>query len=224
MYLLGYLSSRITYDDQARRWTMTDLQFNISAESKASKVSYALGKNNWTIHDDAYECNEGQTYSRVLKLSGCSDDQFTCDDAQCVRMEERCDQIPNCRDDSDEKGCNLLVLKESYNKRVAPITTVSATNFTLVPVPVNVSIWFMKVVTMEEIEHSIYFQFEIILEWKDNRITFHNLKEDSSLNALSDEEISQLWLPLVIYANTDQKESTRLGMLFEWSTSITIAR
>ena len=33
----------------------------------------------------------------------------------------------------------------------------------------------------------------------DNRATFHNLKLDTSLNALSDEDIQQLWLPLVIF-------------------------
>ena len=39
---------------------------------------------------------------------------------------------------------------------------------------------------------------QIILEWRDNRVTFHNLKLDTSLNALTDEDIQQLWLPLVL--------------------------
>ena len=50
------------------------------------------------------------------------------------------------------------------------------------------------------------------------------LKQDNSLNALTDSEVSTLWLSLVIYTNTDQKETTRLGMGWEWSTSITITR
>ena len=29
-----------------------------------------------------------------------------------------------------------------------------------------------------------------------------------------------LWLPLVIYANTDQKETTRLGIEWEWTTDV----
>ena len=35
-----------------------------------------------------------------------------------------------------------------------------------------------------------------------------------------------LWLPLVIYTNTDQKETTRLGEYGngEWSTSVTVKR
>ena len=33
-----------------------------------------------------------------------------------------------------------------------------------------------------------------------------------------------LWLPLVIYDNTDQKESTRLGWINEWVTSVSVIK
>ena len=33
-----------------------------------------------------------------------------------------------------------------------------------------------------------------------------------------------MWLPLVIYDNTDQKETTRLGMGWEWNTPISVIR
>ena len=33
-----------------------------------------------------------------------------------------------------------------------------------------------------------------------------------------------LWLPLVIYDNTDQKESTRLGWVNEWVTRVSVVR
>ena len=37
-------------------------------------------------------------------------------------MEERCDQIIDCNDESDEDNCKLLVFKKSYKKKVPPIT------------------------------------------------------------------------------------------------------
>ena len=67
-------------------------------------------------------------------------------------------------------------------------------------------------------------QFSIILKWMENRATYQNLKEDQSLNALTQEDIQQLWLPKVIYKNTDQKESTRLGTQWEWETSVLVER
>ena len=51
-----------------------------------------------------------------------------------------------------------------------------------------------------------------------------NLSKPQSLNALNDEDTERLWLPLVVYANTDQQETTRLGMDWEWSTSVSVLR
>ena len=81
-----------------------------------------------------------------------------------------------------------------------------------------------KVVAINEEDLSIELQFQINLEWKDNRISFNNLKKDPSLNALSEDDIKMLWLPLVVYTNTDQQETTRLGVEWEWSTNVVVKR
>ena len=44
------------------------------------------------------------------------------------------------------------------------------------------------------------------------------------MNALTSSDVSMLWLPLVIYDNTDQKESTRLGWINEWVTRISVIK
>ena len=77
---------------------------------------------------------------------------------------------------------------------------------------------------MEEENHAIELQFKITLEWTENRATYHNLKNKTSLNALVQEDYDTLWLPLVTYDNTDQKATTRLGNSWEWSTYVTILR
>ena len=78
---------------------------------------------------------------------------------------------------------------------------------------------------MEETDHKIDFKFKISLDWKENnQVAFHNLKKDTSLNALSKTDISSLWLPLVTYDNTDQNEVTRLGMGWEWNTELSVIR
>ena len=137
-------------------------------------------------------------------------------------MDERCNQLMNCRDKSDEKGCRLLVLDDSYNMRVPPVTQGKGNSFD--PAEVAISITLFKIVGMEEVQHSIQFQFEITLEWRENRAIFHNLKRNVALNALSEKEIGDLWLPLAIYTNTDQQETTGLGASWQWSTSVTITR
>ena len=59
-----------------------------------------------------------------MKLSGCSDDSFTCDDGQCIDINNRCDQVIDCRDKSDEMNCKLLVLEDGYNKDIPPFLLV----------------------------------------------------------------------------------------------------
>ena len=181
-----------------------------------------------------------EDYSKELKLSGCNqgfrfeelmgglvleeDGEFTCNDGQCVSMVKRCNQLPDCEDSSDEKGCQLFSLVEGYNKVVSPFARVSHLNDTIVPVSINVSMRLLKMMGIDERENSIDLQFEIILEWRDQRITYNNLKKDSFFNALTEDEIRTIWLPIIIYTNTDQKETTRLGWVNEWSTSVIVSR
>ena len=131
-------------------------------------------------------------------------------------------QLPDCRDESDERGCKLLVVKGGYNKNIPPITSVSQSDDTIVPVPVHISINLLKIVSMEEVQHKIDFQFGITLEWKENRVTYQNLKDETSLNALTQEDIPNLWLPYVIYANTDMKEAVQLE--YGLNTAIVVTR
>ena len=95
---------------------------------------------------------------------------------------------------------------------------------TFKPVEVNVSLTLFKVVAIDEEDHSIQLQFQINLEWKENRATYYNLKFKTYLNALSQDEINSPWLPLVVYLNTDQQETTRLGVDWEWSTFVNVQR
>ena len=79
-------------------------------------------------------------------------------------------------------------------------------------------------VGIDEEDYSVEIQFSIALRWIENRATYLNLKRDWSVNALTLSDIKSLWLPKVIYENTDQKESTRLGMQFEWDTYVVVER
>ena len=110
-------------------------------------------------------------------------------------------------------------MKEGYNKRVPPVDSNE-------PVAVSVSIDLLRLVDINEPDYSIAIQFEIMLKWNENRATYNNLKETDGLNALTQENIDKLWLPEVIYENTDDKESTRLGEIGagEWKTSIVVRR
>ena len=199
-------------------WRLSVLGSNVRGYSWVSHVSYALGKYNWTIKGEK-ACSNGSPAIRIqLKLTGCQEGNFTCDNGQCIPMEKRCDQIPDCRDKSDEKGCKLIVIEESYNKNIPPISS------SIQQVKVDVSIDLLKLVRINEEVNSIEFQFTITLKWKESRATYYNLKQKESQNILMQEDVERLWLPEVIYENTDQKEITRLGVEWEWKTTVLVKR
>ena len=215
-------STSIEYDQKQELWLMNVFFFNVTGTSRAPHASFTLGKNTWTIAGDNGCGKNHNSYTTDLKMSGCKDGNFTCYNGQCISMRKRCDQVPNCRDHSDERGCNILVLEEGYNKRVPPVGKNEEDKLT--PVTVNVSMTLLKVVDIKEEDYSIKFQIQITLEWKEIRATYHNLKPETYLNALSLEEIRRLWLPLVVYMNTDQQETTRLGADWEWRTYVSVKR
>ena len=110
----------------------------------------------------------------------------------CVfSMNERCDQIIQCQDKSDEDKCSLLVFEESYNKLVPPVSFNSSGN-NIIPVSIRVSTSLRNVLEISEFTHTIDLKLGIRLEWYDNRVLFHNLKSKEALNVLSDSEVCLL--------------------------------
>ena len=211
----------IEYDQKTMKWFLTDKESNVSAFSRAAHNSFILGRHNWTIRGDLGCSEEGREYTTGLKMTGCQEkDNFTCNDGQCVSMKQRCNQIPDCRDKSDEENCEVLVLGKNYNKNVPPVISEKE------KVNVSISISILKLVDIKEEDYSIEIQFSIILKWKENRAKYHNLNHEKDLNALTKEEILKLWLPKVIYENTDQKDTTRLGEYGkgEWDTIVVVER
>ena len=59
---------------------------NTTAISESSLESYVLGTHQWHIKEDNTECSKkGEPYTRLLKLTGCREGEFTCSDGQCIR-------------------------------------------------------------------------------------------------------------------------------------------
>ena len=209
------------------QWRMDTYVYNTVAMSNEISGRFMLGKQKWKVEGDNKKCSGEPFYMATLKLTGCDPEgEFTCDDGQCIKMERRCDQVtgkePNCRDESDENGCQLVVFENNYNKNVPPIGQTAKGE--AIPANVSISITLMMVVEIQERDHSIALQFEINLQWRENRATYQNLKDKTSLNALTNSDIEMLWLPLIIFDNTDQKQSTRLGWINEWVTGVSVVK
>ena len=114
--------------------------------------------------------------------------------------------MPDCRDESDENNCQLISMQANYNKNLPPIG--QNQDGSIIPVQVTVYLDLMRVVEIKEIFHSIRLQFRLTLQWRENnRVFYQNLKRETLLNSLTENDMMRLWLPQIVYENTDQKES-----------------
>ena len=104
-------------------------------------------------------------------------------------MEERCNQIIDCGDESDENNCKLIVFKDNYKRKVPPFT-ISKDDQSLIPAEVRVSTQLKNVLAISEFTHTIVLKIGITLKWYENRVLYHNLKNSEALNVLTDEEVT----------------------------------
>ena len=144
-----------------------------------------------------------------IKLTTCLDNQFTCDDGQCIDIEERCDQSVDCEDSSDENNCQMLYIEKNYNKEMPPFI-LNKTTKSIRTANVNVSVTIVDILDIVEVKHEIELKFHLLLEWLDPRLKFLNLKESLSSNVPTSAEVANLWLPSVIFSNTKDNEATYL--------------
>ena len=60
------------------------------------------------------------------------------------------------------------------------------------------------------LEKSIKIRFKLMIEWKDHRLEFHNIKSEPGGNILRSSELEKIWTPTIIFENTDGKAETRV--------------
>ena len=121
---VGITSSQISFNYSANLWELgvVGKKERTVGRAETGLDSLLLGRTHWLVETDTPACNNGKPYGATLKLSGCGEEEFTCSDGQCIDINSRCDQIVDCRDESDEKDCRLLVLKNGYKKDIIPFT------------------------------------------------------------------------------------------------------
>ena len=163
----------------------------------------------WAIEHDSESCDYDRLVKTPLKMSGCSEGQFTCSNGDCVMMKERCDQMLNCQDESDEEDCKTVVLKKSYRK-VAPPALLGADG-EVIPATVQVSLTLLDISAIREAANEIDIKFTTELKWTEPRATYHNLKEGVSQNSLEKSEAAHLWVPNLIYRNNKDNDDILSG-------------
>ncbi|XP_064099440.1 uncharacterized protein LOC135210479 [Macrobrachium nipponense] len=193
LYFMGYGSYYIRKEGEQWVW-VDDVKNETIARMEAAKPNYPMGRRVW--HLERPVCGQEPNQKRILLLTPCAENEFTCDDGSCVAHHKRCDLKYDCRDNSDEADCMLIDHPEGYQKHLPPRSNLGEDLSLLVVLSMRVST--MAVKTMEM---AVDVTFELTLTWKDNRLQYLNLKVNDTLNVLPLEAMRTLWTPDVTFVN-----------------------
>ena len=207
---LGQHTSFLQYDREESLWLLYDRKAQQSrAVSLSAENSLLLGLHTFDLAGvEGDKCTVGRKDKQVkVKLTSCGEGSFTCSDGECVSMNERCNQISNCKDKSDEEHCKMLIMEDNYNKKISPFGFDAATE-DIIPVNVQMSMAVMDILDINEVDLNFVLKFRLLMEWYDHRLVYHNLKLERSENLLTREEIEKLWIPFVVFSNTYYNDAT----------------
>ena len=71
-----------------------------------------------------------------------------------------------------------------------------------------ISVNIMVIQEIKEIQQILQLKFSLRLTWVDARLEFYNIKLDETMNVITIEELYRIWLPIIIFHNTERGQRT----------------
>ena len=178
----GNYRTHIIYMEESHSWIIYDIvEEKVLAMQNDSFIP--IGKQKWVF--TSKKCNEPGYEWKFLTFSVCEENEFICDDGQCIMDYMRCDNFLNCNDGTDEEDCTIVDIPGSYAKDVPPRS--------------NLTIGVMIQDIIDISKSHIDIRFEIIFSWVDDRLKFRNIKNESYMNLIPEDEASCLWTPKLYF-------------------------
>ena len=78
-------------------------------------------------------------------------------------------------------------------------------------ISLDLEIW--AVLSISEVEELFSVKFKLTMRWIDPRLTFLNLKKDSSMNIIAPVEAAKIWYPVVVFINTRKMDLSMVSAL-----------
>ena len=194
----GYKRDRIVQTPEGWEWNLSDGRTLLKL--KPYSVG-PIGRNLWIKQDTMYrECGLGAPDDKdelnytSITLSTCSlQEEFTCENGDCIDKYKRCDDSIDCDDNSDEYLCTVVQVDPDYRSGDPP----------KIKDKINFIKTTITIIRFDNIalDGTMELTLNIEMTWSDDKLTFLNIMDDDSFNTTSTKEVStskqsRLWLPL----------------------------
>ena len=205
----GFTISQIFFNEAYERWTIQSLSKPDNILIMKPKNIHPLGRWTWIVGNKSNICPEWEPDQEIsLTFSACRQDQFTCEDGQCIDVNYRCDHNTDCDDQSDEIGCELITFKKGYLKGIVPKEKVdtyrNARNVTLM---VNIK----SFPEINAIKLAFTMNFNLRMMWSDHRLIMNDLNTLNTMsNVINEEDLKNLWMPVLSFSNALGPFQTKL--------------
>ena len=112
----------------------------------------------------------------------------------------RCDGKTDCKDFTDEMDCRVIEFDSSYNKFLSPPVEAGETKLSVLA-----SVSLHSVSSLDPVLASYEAEFTVTLRWRDERLSFNNLRAESNMNSIRPAETEKIWFPEFYFDNTEDK-------------------
>ncbi|KAK3867319.1 hypothetical protein Pcinc_027213 [Petrolisthes cinctipes] len=203
--LQGFYHSDIYWDTDNHTWTLHSHKVPGATVTwkPPEEGMYPFGTRIWKLAGKVCRLAPGTPVK--LTLSVCSEGQFTCLDGSCIPLIRRCDLRIDCQDQSDEVDCTLVQLSHGYSNTIPPPSATLGK-------PLRV-IFYINIISFPSIvTQDLLFRTTVALSlrWKDIRLSYLNLKDDTTLNLLNGVTVDSVWTPRVFFSNARGNVFTNL--------------
>ena len=199
----GLKGTKIEFDESEKSWKMSSWEYETIAVSESTHSGLVMGEKLWRVYNEDMDCKFSNGTEILLTLSTCKENEFVCNDGSCTFMENRCDGVVDCKDESDELQCDPILIPESYDRtRMAPPKTHDEKKL-----KIELQVKILEVISIVELEGIFQLKFSFISTWIDKRLMFKNLQNDSDMNVLGEPE--KVWKPEYILVNTNSDKERK---------------